>query len=603
MTTRIEDYALIGDCKTAALIHRDGTVAWFCTPRFDSPAMFASMLGDCENGGWTLAPTVPVTTTRRYIESSMVLETTHESADGGKVRVIDGLDSYSETPHLLRRVICDSGSVPMRSEIRIRFDYGRIVPWVHRVGPALVAIAGGEAAVMYADVDLAGERNATVSTFTVAQGESVAFELTWFASYDPIPGPTDVTNALRRTEVGWRNWLRACAYVGPYGAQVTRSLLTLRALADARTGAIVAAPTTSLPERIGGVRNWDYRYCWLRDATFVLVALLNAGYEEEAFAWRAWLLRAVAGDPGELQIMYGLRGQRRVPEFEIDWLSGFGGSKPVRVGNAAAGQFQLDVFGEVVDVMYQAHRAGLPPGADEWSLTTKIVEAIENKWMLPDRGLWEIRGEDRHFVHSKVLAWVALDRVVSLVERFGLEGPIERWRALRAQIHADVCNRGFDPVRNTFTQSYGSNELDAATLLMPLVGFLPAEDPRVIGTIKAVEDELLVNGFVERYSQGNTATDGLPVGEGAFYACGFWLADAYMTQGRYEDARVLFERLCGTANDVGLLSEEYDVVLKQQVGNYPQAFSHVGLINTAYNLARGAEMQKRSEHGVVGTSP
>jgi GH15 family glucan-1,4-alpha-glucosidase len=461
----------------------------------------------------------------------------------------------------------------------------------------VVAVAGPDALALYADVPLQGEDLSTVAAFSVGSGDQVGFEIAYFPSYGAQPRPSDILAAVRRADAFWHEWARKCRYDGPWRDGVVRSLLTLKALTDARTGAVVAAPTTSLPEEIGGVRNWDYRYCWLRDATFVLVALLNAGYEEEAYAWRGWLLRAVAGNPDKLQILYGLRGERHVPEFEAPWLRGYADSRPVRIGNAAASQLQLDVYGEVADVMFQAHRAGLPPDTDEWSLISAVVEAVEKQWSQPDCGLWEVRGPQRPFVHSKVLAWVALDRAISAIERFGLNGPVDRWRALRAQIHNEVCALGYDAKRETFTQSYGSVELDAATLLLPLVGFLPPDDPRITGTVRAVERELMVDGFVRRYTQPTAQTDGLPPGEGAFYACGFWLADNYVLQNRRQDARALFERLIGTANDVGLLSEEYDLQTKRLVGNFPQAFSHVGMVNTAYNLASESKPadQRRGE--------
>jgi len=586
MTRPIEDYALIGDTRTAALVCRDGSIDWLCLPRFDSGACFAALVGDAENGAWTLTPKGHATAIRRaYREDSMVLETTYELEDGGRVRIVDAMLPGSDVPRVVRLVVGEAGRVAVRSQMRIRFDYGQVVPWIHRASGTVVAVAGPDALALYADVPLRGEELSTVAEFWVGPGERVGFEAAYFASYRQQPGPSDVMTALRHTDVYWREWARTCRYEGPYRAMVVRSLLTLKALTDARTGAVLAAPTTSLPERIGGVRNWDYRYCWLRDATFVLVALLNAGYEEEAFAWRGWLLRAVAGNPDQLQILYGLRGERRIPEFEVPWLRGYADSRPVRIGNAAAQQVQLDVYGEVADVMYQAHRAGLAPDTDEWALATAVVEAVEKHWSEPDRGLWEVRGAARPFVHSKVLAWVALDRAICTIERFGMEGPIDRWRALRAQIHDEVCANGYDPKRETFTQSYGSAEIDAATLLIPLVGFLPPDDPRVKGTVRAVERELLVDGFVKRYTQPSLDTDGLPPGEGAFYACGFWLADNYVLQNRRKDAAKLFERLIGTANDVGLLSEEYDLEGKRLVGNFPQAFSHVGLVNTAFNLA------------------
>jgi GH15 family glucan-1,4-alpha-glucosidase len=598
MSRPIEDYAIIGDTRTAALVCRDGSIDWLCLPAFDSEACFAALVGDEENGAWRLAPEEPPLAIRRaYRENSLVLETTYELEGGGRVQVCDAMVLGGEVPRLVRLVTGLAGHVAMHSQIRIRFGYGAVVPWVHRAAGSHVAVAGPDALAMYSDVPLVGEDQSTVAKFWVGAGERVGFEIAYFPSYDQQPGPSDVVGALHRTDSFWRDWARTCTYAGPWRDGVVRSLLTLKALTDARTGAVLAAPTTSLPEQIGGVRNWDYRYCWLRDATFVLVALLNAGYEEEAFAWRGWLLRAVAGSPDQIQILYGLRGERHVPEFEAPWLRGYADSRPVRIGNAAAAQLQLDVYGEVADVMFQAHRAGLPPDADEWSLTSAVVAAVEQRWSEDDCGLWEVRGPRRPFVHSKVLAWVALDRAITAIERFGLDGPADRWRALRARIHAEVCRKGYDRKRETFTQSYGSVELDAATLLLPLVGFLPPDDPRIVGTVRAVERELMVDGFVRRYTQPTAQTDGLPPGEGAFYACGFWLADNYVLQNRRADARALFERLIGTANDVGLLSEEYDLRAKRLVGNFPQAFSHVGMINTAYNLA-GESMpadQRRGE--------
>jgi GH15 family glucan-1,4-alpha-glucosidase len=605
MSRPIEDYALIGDTRTAALVCRDGSIDWLCLPNFDSGACFAALVGEAENGTWSLAPKGDVTAIRRtYRKDSLILETSYEIEGGGRVRVVDAMLPGSDVPRVVRLVAGEAGRVAMRSQMRIRFDYGRIVPWVRRTSGTIVAVAGPDAVAMYADVPLVGEDLSTVAEFWVGPGDRVGFEMAYFPSYDAQPGPSDVGTALRRADAFWREWARTCRYDGPWRDGVVRSLLTLKALTNARTGAVLAAPTTSLPEELGGVRNWDYRYCWLRDATFVLVALLNAGYEEEAFAWRAWLLRAVAGNPDQIQILYGLRGERHVPEFEAPWLRGYADSRPVRIGNAAAAQLQLDVYGEVADVMFQAHRAGLPPNTDEWSLLSAVVEAVEKRWAETDCGLWEVRGPQRPFVHSKVLAWVALDRAVTAIERFGLTGPADRWRALHAQIHDEVCALGYDPKRETFTQSYGSVELDAATLLLPLVGFLPPDDPRIVGTVRAVERELMVDGFVRRYTQPTARTDGLPPGEGAFYACGFWLADNYVLQNRRADARALFERLIGTANDVGLLSEEYDLREKRLVGNFPQAFSHVGMVNTAYNLASDSKPadQRRGEAEVKPAS-
>jgi GH15 family glucan-1,4-alpha-glucosidase len=605
MSKPIEDYALIGDTRTAALVSRDGSIDWLCLPRFDSGACFAALVGDEENGTWSLAPQGHALAIKReYREDSMVLETVYDLEGGGRVRVVDAMLPGSSTPRVLRLVTGEAGRVAMRSSMRIRFDYGQVVPWIHRASGTVVAIAGPDALALYSDVELKGQDLSTVAEFWIGPGERVGFEMAYFASYEEQPGPSDVATALRRTDVFWREWARTCSYDGPWRPMVMRSLLTLKALTDARTGAVLAAPTTSLPEELGGVRNWDYRYCWLRDATFVLVALLNAGYEEEAFAWRGWLLRAVAGNPDQIQILYGLRGERRLPEFEAPWLRGYADSRPVRIGNAAAEQLQLDVYGEVADVMYQAHRAGLQPDTDEWSLTKAVVAAVEKRWSEPDRGLWEVRGPCRPFVHSKVLAWVALDRAICAIEQFGLDGPVDRWRALRDQIHAEVCAKGYDPKRETFTQSYGSEEIDASALLIPLVGFLPPSDPRVVGTVAAVERELVSDGFVKRYTQPNIDTDGLPPGEGAFYACGFWLADNYVLQKRRKDARALFERLIATANDVGLLSEEYDCAEKRLVGNFPQAFSHVGLVNTAYNLAAESKPaeQRRGKQDVAAAT-
>ncbi|HTJ27520.1 MAG TPA: glycoside hydrolase family 15 protein [Candidatus Limnocylindria bacterium] len=604
MSRPLEDYALIGDRRTAALVARDGTIAWLCVPRFDGGACFAALLGDDENGSWRLGPVDDTVSSKRaYRPESLVLDTVHEIAGGGRVRVTDALLLDGPFPRLVRLVEGQAGSVEMRSELRLRFDYGSVIPWLHQIAGTLVAVAGPDAAALYADVPLIGEGYSTVATFRVEQGQSVAFEMAWYPSHAPIPGPSDVREQIFHTDGAWRTWSRSCAYRGPHRALVVRSLLTLQALTHIETGAVVAAPTTSLPERLGGVRNWDYRFCWLRDATFVLTALLDAGYEAEAYAWRAWLLRAVAGNPANLQIMYGIDGARRIPEWTADWLHGYAESQPVRIGNAAVGQLQTDVYGEIVDVMFQAHRAGIPPDADEWALTTAVLDALESRWREPDHSLWEVRGDPRHFVHSKVLAWAAFDRAIAATERYGLEGPLERWRAARGAIHEQVCERGFDEERNTFTQSYGSAELDAATLLIPLVGFLPPDDPRVRGTIAAIEQTLLVDGFLRRYQQPSAQTDGLPPGEGAFYACGFWLVDNYVQQGRLDDAEALFSRLIGTANDVGLLAEQYAVDVRRQVGNFPQAFSHVGLVNSAFSLSRGRERRRGIHNGAHAEHP
>ncbi|HTW84101.1 MAG TPA: glycoside hydrolase family 15 protein [Candidatus Sulfotelmatobacter sp.] len=600
MSRPLEEYALIGDLRSAALINRYGTIEWLCLPRFDSPACFASLLGSGRNGFWRLAPTFGVQDVKReYRPDSMVLQTTYV-CETGKVRVIDAMLPWSESPRVVRYVICDEGSVDMRMRMRIRFDYGETIPWVHRRGGATVAVAGPDAVVLHTDIEVHGENHSTVADFTVATGQRVGFDLAYFRSYDEAPGPANVRDQLERTDAFWRQWASGCTYEGPHREAVVRSLLTLKALSYDGIGAVIAAPTTSLPERLGGVRNWDYRYCWLRDATFVLVAFLNAGYDAEAYAWRGWLLRAVAGAPARLQILYGIGGERRVPEYELPHLAGYADSKPVRVGNAASEQLQLDVYGEVVDVMYQAHRAGLLPSANEWALTRAVVDAVAERWCEPDHGLWEVRGESRHFVHSKVLAWVAIDRAIrSVEETTTLDGPVDEWRALRERIHADVCEHGFDAAQNTFVQYYGATCLDASALLMPLVGFLPHDDPRVQGTLKAIEERLLVDGFVHRYEQVDAGVDGLPAGEGAFIACSFWLIDNYVLAGRDEDARDMFARLLAIRNDVGLLSEEYDTHERRLLGNFPQAFSHVGLVNSAFNLAKGAAAQQRADGGPI----
>jgi GH15 family glucan-1,4-alpha-glucosidase len=487
----------------------------------------------------------------------------------------------------------------MRTRIKLRFDYGAIVPWVSAIDGGFRAVAGPDAAAFYADVPLEGRDFAHEATFTVAAGETVSFELAYCPSHLHLPKRIDVASTVRHTAAWWGRWARRFRYDGPHRELVLRSLLTLKALTYAPTGAIAAAPTMALPEKLGGVRNWDYRYCWVRDAAFVLVALHNAGYHDEAHAWREWLVRAAAGNPEKLQILYGLRGERRIGEFEADWLRGYAGSSPVRIGNAARSQFQLDVYGEVVDALYQARRKGLPPNREEWELAKAIVATVEERWRDPDRSLWEIRGEPRCFVHSRVMAWVALDRALQAVERFHVDGPVERWRAVRDAIHDDVCAHGYDAARGTFTQSYGSKELDAATLLIPLVGFLPPDDPRVLGTIANVERELMRDGFLLRYSPSDARLDGLPPGEGSFIVCTFWLVDAYAMCGRRDEAHALFERAIGVANDVGLLSEEYDVHRRRLVGNFPQAFSHVGLVNSAFNLHAAEKPFEQRSHTVT----
>ncbi|MET8245542.1 glycoside hydrolase family 15 protein [Streptomyces sp. NPDC005202] len=591
MHPRIEDYALIGDEQTAALVGRDGSVDWLCLPRFDSGACFARLLGDEENGHWRIAPkgaTGPCTR-RAYRPDTLVLDTEWDTPEGS-VRVTDLMPQRDRAPDLVRIVEGLSGRVTVRSTLRLRFDYGSIVPWMRRSDGHRVAVAGPDSAWLRSEpaVRTWGEDFGTHAEFTVTEGEKVAFVLTWHPSHQPRPPLVDPYEALAHSVEDWQVWASRCRYDGPHRDAVVRSLITLKALTYAPTGGIVAAPTTSLPEEPGGVRNWDYRYCWLRDSTLTLGALLTAGYLEEAEAWRNWLLRAVAGNPADLQIMYGLAGERRLPEYELAWLSGFAGSAPVRIGNDAVEQFQLDVYGEVMDSLSLARHSGLSAKPHMWALQCALMEFLRTAWRQPDEGLWEVRGGRRHFVHSKVMVWVAADRAVrTLEENPTLRGDLDGWRALRDEVHREVCEKGYDPERNTFTQSYGSRELDAALLLIPRVGFLPPDDPRVIGTIDAVRAELGEGGFLRRYSADGTTVDGLPGAEGTFLVCSFWLADALHMTGRTEGARELFERLVGLANDVGLLSEEYDAVSGRQLGNFPQAFSHIGLVHTALALYGG----------------
>uniref|UniRef100_A0AAU2VB79 Trehalase n=1 Tax=Streptomyces sp. NBC_00003 TaxID=2903608 RepID=A0AAU2VB79_9ACTN len=592
-TQRIEDYALIGDLQTAALVGRDGSVDWLCLPRFDSGACFAALLGDENNGHWRIAPAEVGHSgqcdRRAYLGDSLILETFWETRTG-TVKVVDFMPQRDQAPDVVRIVEGLSGTVEMDSVLRLRFDYGHIVPWMRRADGHRVAIAGPDSVWLRSEPEVKtwGQHMSTRSSFTVGEGEKVAFVLTWHASHQPRPDLCDPHEALEQSVADWQEWAGRCQYQGPYREAVIRSLITLKALTYAPTGGIVAAPTTSLPEEIGGVRNWDYRYCWLRDSTLTLEALLSAGYLEEASDWRDWLLRAVAGDPADLQIMYGLAGERRLPEVELPWLKGHLGSAPVRIGNAAVDQLQLDVYGEVVDSLYLAREAGLKSHAHAWNIQLSLLGFLEARWREPDEGLWEVRGPRRHFVHSKVMAWVAADRAVRTLEAEPkLRGAAGRWRKMREEVHQEVCEKGYDPVRNTFTQAYGSQELDAATLLIPRVGFLPPDDPRVVGTVDAVREDLGVNGFVRRYSTDGTTVDGLPGDEGTFLVCSFWLADALRLTGRGDEARELFERLLALRNDVGLLAEEYDPAGKRQLGNFPQAFSHIGLVATACALEPG----------------
>jgi GH15 family glucan-1,4-alpha-glucosidase len=596
MASRIEDYAVIADRQSIALVAKDGSLDWLCLPRFDSDACFAALLGTPDNGRWKIAPEGEVRAVRRrYRPGTLILETEFETPDGA-VTLIDLMPIFGQGTDVVRIVAGQRGRVPMRMELLLRFGYGAIVPWVRAIEGGIEAVAGPDALRLITPVMTHGEGLSTVAQFSVGAGERVPFVLTWSPSHLPDPGYVAAEQALTATEANWRAWSDQCTVTGPYREIVQRSLITLKGLTYQPTGGIVAAATTSLPERIGGMRNWDYRICWLRDATFTLYSLMNAGYFDEARDWTLWLLRAVAGDPSQLQILYGIAGERRLPEVELDWLPGYEGSRPVRVGNAAALQLQLDVYGEVMDALHLARRVGLAPTEAGWALQRALMGYLEKIWQEPDEGIWEVRGPRRHFTHSKVMAWVAFDRAVKGVEQFGLEGPLERWRAVRDRIHESVCREGFDAGVGAFVQSYGSKEIDSSLLMLPLVGFLPATDPRVLGTVRAIESSLLRDGFVARYAT-HPAVDGLPPGEGAFLPCSFWLADNYALQGRTAEAVDMFERLSGLANDVGLLSEEYDPVTRRLVGNFPQAFTHVSLINTALNLTapRGPAEQRKED--------
>lgn len=589
MSRPIEDYALVGDLHTAALISRGGSVDWLCFPRFDSGACFAALLGDDENGHWTIAPqSGGDATSRRYRDRTLILESQWTTSDG-VVRVVDFMPPRDDLPDLIRVVEGVSGRVPMRSTLRIRFDYGHITPWVRRVDGELCAVAGPDALWLRSDVEPRGVDKTTVSEFTVGAGDRVAFALTWSESHKPKPRVVDPLNALDQTEEFWRRWISNAKVDGPYAEAVSRSLITLKALTYRPTGGIAAAATTSLPEQLGGNRNWDYRYCWLRDATMTLHALLSSGYHHEAQAWREWLVRAVAGDPDDMQIMYGLDGSRRLVEYELPWLAGYANSTPVRVGNAASEQLQLDVYGEVMDALELSRAAGLAVDDDTWSLQRIIMDYLEGHWTDPDNGIWEIRGDRQHFTHSKVMCWAAVDRAIRGVEQWGLDGPLDTWKATRDAIRSDVLQHGYDREHRTFVQAYGSSQLDAALLLIPSVGFLPGDDTRVVGTIEAVQRELQHDGLVRRYLTQDDATsvDGLSGHEATFLVCTFWLADALCLAGRTDEARETYERILALRNDVGLLSEEYDVSARRLVGNLPQAYSHIGVVNTANNLAGG----------------
>jgi GH15 family glucan-1,4-alpha-glucosidase len=593
MPLPIEDYALIGDCHTAALVGRDGSIDWLCFPRFDSGACFAALLGEPAHGRWLIAPGAEVLGTRRkYRDGTLILETEFETSEGS-VRIIDCMPLSDERWDVVRIVEGLSGRVAMRMELVIRPDYGSIVPWVRRPDDTLLATAGPDTLELHTQVDLRGEDMKTVAEFYASKGKRTAFALNYRPSHEPTRDAVDPERVLADTEIEWRKWSGRCTYDGRWRDAVVRSLITLKALTYAPTGGMVAAPTTSLPEQTGGVRNWDYRYCWLRDATFTLNALLLAGYQGEAVAWREWLLRAAAGSPEDLQILYGVAGERRLDEYEVGWLPGYGGAAPVRVGNAASKQFQLDVYGEVMDTLHLARAAGLEPEAHAWEIQLVLLKFLESHWQQPDEGIWEIRGPRRHFTHSKVMAWVAFDRAIKDMEVYGLDGPLERWRLVRDAIHTQVCAAGYDSRANTFVQSYGSPHLDASLLLIPQVGFLPPDDPRVRGTVDAIERKLVVDGLVLRYS-ADASVDGLPPGEGAFLPCSFWLADSLVLTGRRAEGEALFERLLALSNDVGLLSEEYDAGGRRMLGNFPQALTHMALINTARLLSLPAEHVRRA---------
>jgi GH15 family glucan-1,4-alpha-glucosidase len=595
--TKIEDYGFLSDTQTGALVSRDGCVDWLCLPRFDSGACFASLLGRSENGHWRFRPNDKIEKlSRRYRGETLILETEIETASG-VVRLNDFMPPRGENPDLIRIVEGIRGEVSMEMELIIRFDYGQIVPWVRKRHGGLEAIAGPNGLILRTPITTRGKDLTTVAEFNVKKGDRVPFVLTWFASHGEPPKPVSADHALRDTEKFWIAWERQCHRKTPWDEAVVRSLITLKGLTYAPTGGLVAAATTSLPEKIGGVRNWDYRYCWLRDATFTLMAFMNAGYKEEAKLWREWLLRAIAGSPAQMQIMYGVQGERRLEEFEVPWLAGYENSKPVRIGNAASRQFQLDVYGEVLGAMYRAHQAGLETDEAEWALQVGLMTFLESNWQKPDEGIWEVRGGQKHFTHSKMMAWVAFDRAVKLVEtcNCAAEGHLERWRKIRDQIHREVCERGYNGRKKAFTQYYGSDGLDASLLTMPLAGFLPANDERVRNTMEAIERDLMQDGLVLRYQPQKENVDGLPGSEGVFLPCSFWLADCLHLIGRKKEARELFERLLLLRNDLGLLSEEYDPVAKRQLGNFPQAFSHVALVNAALILSDEHPAARESE--------
>jgi GH15 family glucan-1,4-alpha-glucosidase len=581
--TKIEDYAFLSDTQTGALVSRDGCVDWLCFPRFDSPACFASLLGNEKNGRWRFWPKEKVDETRRrYRGDTLILETEIETKSGA-VRLIDFMPPRGENPDIIRIVEGLRGKISMQMELIIRFEYGLVIPWVRKAHDGLEAIAGPDGLILRTPIETRGEDLTTVAEFTVAKGDRVPFVLTWFASHDEPPRKINPEHALRDTEKFWNAWAQNCSYPGPWKEAVTRSLLTLKGLTYAPTGGLVAALTTSLPEEIGGVRNWDYRYCWLRDAAFTLMTLMRMGYRDEAKSWREWLLRAIAGSAAQMQIMYGVHGERLLAEREIPWLSGYEDSKPVRVGNAASNQFQLDVFGEVLYAMYESDASGLETNEYAWRLQVALMRFLESNWDKPDEGIWEVRGGRKQFTHSKMMAWVAFDRAIKLVEvcKCSADDHLDRWRKIRDQIHREVCERGYNTTKKAFTQFYGSDALDASLLMMPRVGFLPPSDARVRGTIEAIGRELMQDGLVLRYRPEEKGVDGLPGGEGTFLPCSFWFANGLHFIGRTEEAKELFERLLTLRNDLGLLSEEYDPISKRQLGNFPQAFTHIALVNSA----------------------
>lgn len=585
MSEKIENYALIGDCETAALVGRNGSIDWLCWPAFDSDACFAAILGTHKNGRWLVAPSDDVTTiSRRYLGDTLILETRFETKSG-TVALIDFMPPRGKASDIVRLVRGVSGTVKMRMELVIRFGFGIDIPWVRRCEDrSLLAVAGQDMTVLRTPVETRGQDLTTVSEFEVKAGETVPFVLTYGPSHLDPPEPIDPEIALQETETFWKEWCSHCTRDGDYHDLILRSLITLKALTFAPTGGIVAAPTTSLPEKLGGARNWDYRFCWLRDATFTLLALMNSGYTEEASAWHNWLLRAAAGSPSSMQIMYGIWGQRRLLEWEAVWLDGYEGAQPIRIGNAAHAQLQLDVYGELIDAFHQSRMAKLKLDDETWALECNVLNHLAEVWDQPDHGIWERRGEPRHYVFSKVMTWVAFDRGIKSAETFGFKAPLLHWRALREAIHRDVCHMGFDAAENAFVESYGSKLLDASVLLLPAVGFLPASDPRICGTIAAVEKYMMRDGFVLRHDPREVSAEQPPL-EGAFLACSLWLADAYVLSGDLDKAQELFDRVARVANDVGLLAEEYDSIARRQTGNFPQALTHIALINAAHNLS------------------